>query len=191
MYTPLLRLTAPAPYFTVHNTTTGRCTTSHGYPVRPSLTSTIRVRIVPLKTKLLSRPFWLQLRAAAFGAGLALILLPAVALAHAKLVGSTPSAGSSVSKSPAELRLTFSEKLELAMTRVKLISPDGKEVTLAKPADGGDEGRSVVMAIGSPLAPGTYTVSWQVVGRDGHPVRGKFTFVVTPAAPSTPVPPAG
>ncbi len=137
-----------------------------------------------LKTTPVSRSPWPRLRAAAIGAGLALALLPGVALAHARLTGSTPTAGSSLSKSPTELRLTFSEKTELAMTRVKLLGPDGKEIALAPPAAGGDEGLSVVTAVRSTLAPGTYTVTWQVAGRDGHPVRGNFTFVVGTAAPS-------
>lgn len=126
-------------------------------------------------------------RAAIIGAGLALAVLPSVALAHTKLVRSTPSAGSSVAKAPTELRLTFSEKPELAMARVKLLGPNGREVALARLVDGGDAGKTVVAAVRSTLAPGTYTVTWQVAGRDGHPVRGQFNFVVggTGAASTT------
>lgn len=127
---------------------------------------------------------WPRLRAAVVGAGLALAVLPSVALAHTKLVRSTPAAGSSVAKAPTELRLTFSEKVELAMSRVKLLDANGQEVALARLADGDDAGKTVVAAVRSTLAPGTYTVTWQVAGRDGHPVRGQFSFVVGAAAPA-------
>lgn len=127
---------------------------------------------------------WLHLRAAVVVAGLALAALPSVALAHARLVRSTPSDSSSVANSPTELRLTFSEKVERAMSRVKLLGPNGKEVALAPLTDGGDAGKTMVAAVRSTLAPGTYTVTWQVAGRDGHPVRGQFTFTVGGAAPT-------
>lgn len=122
-----------------------------------------------------------RLRATLAGAALATVLLPSIALAHGKLVRSTPSAGSRVGNAPTELRLTFSEKAELAMTRVRLLDAKGKALTLAPLAAGGDAGKTVVAAVRGPLAPGAYTVSWQMAGRDGHPVRGRFNFVVSGA----------
>ncbi len=85
--------------------------------VRTSLIWPIGVGGVSLKTRPLPRPFQVQCRAATFGAGMVLILLAAVAVAHGKLAGSTFSAGSSVSKLRTQLRLTFSEKIELRTFR--------------------------------------------------------------------------
>jgi methionine-rich copper-binding protein CopC len=119
-----------------------------------------------------------RLRTALLTAAIALTVTPAVALAHGRLVASNPAADSRITAAPRELRLTFSEKAELAVSRVRLLGPDGKAVALAPLTASDDEGRTVVAAVQGSLAPGAYTVEWQLVGRDGHPVRGKFSFVV-------------
>jgi putative copper export protein len=40
----------------------------------------------------------------------------------------------------------------------------------------------VVVTITDSLQPGDYTVAWQAAGDDGHPVRGRFAFVIAPGA---------
>lgn len=110
-----------------------------------------------------------------------LALTPALALAHGRLLSSTPSANGRVAAAPREVTLTFSEPVELAVSRVQLLGANGRAITLAKPALG-DAGRTVRAGIPSTLAVGTYTVSWRVAGRDGHPVAGKFNFTVGGAA---------
>lgn len=114
---------------------------------------------------------------AAAATALVLAATPAAALAHAHLVSASPAVDGHVDAAPRELRLTFSETVELAISRVQLLGPDGQAVALATPA-AADSGRTMIAAISTVLAPGTYTVVWQVAGRDGHPVRGKFAFVV-------------
>lgn len=47
--------------------------------------------------------------------------------------------------------------------------------------DQGDD-KTVTASIVGSLAPGRYTVRWQVTGDDGHPVRGTFTFEVLAAS---------
>lgn len=116
-----------------------------------------------------------------------LALTPALALAHGRLLSSTPTAGGRVTTAPRELQLTFSEPVELAVSRVQLLGADGRAIALAKPSLA-EAGRTVRAGIPTTLAAGTYTVSWRVAGRDGHPVAGKFNFTVggaaTPAASS-------
>lgn len=118
-----------------------------------------------------------------------LALTPALALAHGRLLRSTPTADSRMPAAPREVALTFSEPVELAVSRVQLLGADGRAITLAKPALG-DSGRTVRSGIPTTLAAGTYTVSWRVAGRDGHPVAGKFRFTVgagpAPAAAADP-----
>lgn len=113
----------------------------------------------------------------------ALLLAPAAAFAHGMLKSSTPAAGSHLSVVPTELRLTFTEATELAATRVELYGPDSQVVALAPIAYGdGAVRRVVVAAIRAALVEGSYTVAWQMTGADGHPVRGRFTFMVMPGA---------
>lgn len=111
------------------------------------------------------------------------LLTPTAALAHGELKSSAPAAGSHLSVAPTELRLTFTEATELAVTRIELFGPDSQAVVLGPVTHAdGDARRVVVAAIRGALREGTYTVAWQIAGADGHPVRGRFTFMVMPGA---------
>ena len=110
----------------------------------------------------------------------AVLATPQLALAHAKLRSSSPSAGSTVTTAPRELRLTFSEKPELAFTRITLLA--GKEtIALGKGAADAKSATTVVVPVAGRVGPGSYTVRWRVAGRDGHPINGAFAFTVARA----------
>lgn len=115
---------------------------------------------------------------------IALVLLlafPSKASAHTALRSSTPAAGAELSTAPEGLRLTFSEAVESALARLALTGPDGEVVPLS-PIRRGEGPREIVADIRGPLSTGDYTVEWQVVGRDGHPVRDRFRFTVMEGA---------
>ena len=117
-----------------------------------------------------------------FGAVGALALVPAPARAHAHLQGSTPGAGARLAAAPTEIRLTFSEPPELAVSSVRLTGPGGVDVPLGTLAVAPGAPRAVVTAVRGPLVAGAYAVIWQVVGDDGHPTRGQFAFTIVPGA---------
>ncbi|MET9915705.1 copper resistance protein CopC [Streptomyces sp. NPDC006435] len=104
--------------------------------------------------------------------------------AHAALTGSDPQDGAVVATAPKEVTLTFSEQVALGDDSIRILDPDGKR------ADTGtaprDLGNGSVVKYGVPLRTGlpdgTYTVAWQAVSADSHPVSGAFTFSV--GAPS-------
>jgi methionine-rich copper-binding protein CopC len=110
------------------------------------------------------------------------------ARAHPRLLKATPAADSRTAEAPRQIALTFNESLDLALTRVTIlrgetpVRPDSLRLAT------GDD-KTVVATLGTALAPGRYTVRWQVTGDDGHPVRGEFSFEVLPAG-STPADPA-
>ncbi|MER5497926.1 copper resistance protein CopC [Streptomyces sp. NPDC002561] len=125
------------------------------------------------------------LLAALVGTVLALLLGSAGPVsAHAALTGSDPQDGAVVATAPKEVTLTFSEQVALGDDSVRILDPDGKR------ADTGtaprDLGNGSVVKYGVPLhsglPDGTYTVAWQAVSADSHPVSGAFTFSV--GAPS-------
>lgn len=94
-----------------------------------------------------------------------------------------PADNSHLSVAPRELRLTFTEASELSFTRVELFGPDSQMVALGPIMYGdGDARRVVVASIRGALHVGTYTVVWQIVGADGHPVRGRYSFMIMPGA---------
>jgi copper transport protein len=112
----------------------------------------------------------------------ALVGIPALLFAHAHLLRSEPAAGARVSAAPTALRLWFSERPEIAFTRIRLRAADSSDVPLGAIAAiaGGDMG--ITVPITGALAPGTYRVLWRTAAADGHATSGTFTFMVTASA---------
>ncbi|MFE1848470.1 copper resistance CopC/CopD family protein [Streptomyces sp. NPDC059489] len=104
----------------------------------------------------------------------------APASAHAALLGSDPAQGSVVDEAPTQITLNFSEKVALSDGSFKVLDPKGQRVDTGKPAELTGTMYGVKVQPGLPR--GTYTVTYQVVSADSHPVSGAFTFSV--GAPS-------
>ncbi|MGW2234532.1 copper resistance protein CopC [Streptomyces sp. NPDC001759] len=102
------------------------------------------------------------------------------ASAHAALTGSDPAQGVVVDKAPTQVTLSFSEKVATSADSLRVLDPKGKRVDTGKPSN--ISGTSYAVQLKSGLPDGTYTVSWQVVSADSHPVAGAFTFSI--GAPS-------
>ena len=115
-----------------------------------------------------------------------LLLLPGVARAHGHVKSTSPAAGAHLAMAPREIRLEFSEVPDLTFSNVKLLTADGQVVALAPLAHASESRRVVVAAIRGALASGTYVVQWQLTGDDGHPTRGRFSFVIAPGAMAMP-----
>ncbi|MCI3240847.1 copper resistance CopC/CopD family protein [Streptomyces spinosisporus] len=103
------------------------------------------------------------------------------ASAHAALTGSDPEQGVVVDTAPSQVTLTFSEKVATSDDSLRVLDPKGKRVDAGNPAN--VSGTSYAVKLKSGLSDGTYTVSWQVVSADSHPVAGAFTFSI--GAPSS------
>ena len=97
---------------------------------------------------------------------------------HTKLLKSTPAANDTLATAPTAISLWFNEKVELKLTTVKLAGPAGAVKLDAVTRDEKVKDAPVVAAIATPLAAGSYTVSWSVAGEDGHPTKGTIAFVV-------------
>ncbi|MFJ8446705.1 copper resistance CopC/CopD family protein [[Kitasatospora] papulosa] len=114
------------------------------------------------------------------------------ASAHAALTGSDPQDGAVVATAPTDVTLTFSEEIAMGDDSIRVLDPSGKRADTGAPRDrtsGGAVRYGVQLHSGLP--DGTYTVAWQAVSADSHPVSGAFTFSVgapsetTVALPST------
>ncbi len=112
------------------------------------------------------------------------------ASAHAALLSMSPAAGSTVTKAPTQVVLTFNEAISTSFATVTVTGQDGDAVSSGRPVVSGKKVTQKLADIGS----GRYTVSFRVVSEDGHPVSDKATFSVrlpapaTTAAPSTAAP---
>ncbi|MEW2303311.1 copper resistance protein CopC [Streptomyces sp. NPDC006655] len=102
------------------------------------------------------------------------------ASAHAALTGSDPAQGVVVPEAPDQVSLTFSENVSMNSNSIRVLDPQGKRVDTAKPDNLSATTYGVQLKSG--LGKGTYTVAWQVVSADSHPVAGAYTFSV--GAPS-------
>ncbi|MGX4690935.1 copper resistance CopC/CopD family protein [Streptomyces sp. JNUCC 63] len=104
----------------------------------------------------------------------------APASAHAALTGSDPQQGVVVDKAPGQVSLTFSEQVALNDDSLRVLDPKGNRVDAGKPSAVG--GTTYAVQLRGGLPDGTYTVVYQVVSADSHPVGGAYTFSV--GAPS-------
>lgn len=122
---------------------------------------------------------------------LLMLLAPQRVEAHQRLLRSEPAKGAVLHTAPGEIRLTFNEAVEPSVARIELIGPDGRTVVLGPPASVPDSATVLRAPIGGPLRVGEYTVRWAGAGRDGHPVRGEYTFSIAEGANGLAAEPAG
>ncbi|MFG3095196.1 copper resistance protein CopC [Streptomyces sp. NPDC048202] len=104
----------------------------------------------------------------------------APASAHAALTGSDPAQGVVVDRAPTQISLTFSEQVAMGDGSLRVLDPKGKPVQSGGPVN--VSGTTYAVRLHAGLADGTYTVAYQVVSADSHPVAGAYTFSI--GAPS-------
>jgi copper transport protein len=116
----------------------------------------------------------------------ALLVGAGPAAAHAALTGSDPAQGAVVDTAPTQVSLTFSEKVATTDGSLRVLDPKGKRVDTGKPAN--VSGTTYAVQLHAGLPDGTYTVTYQVVSEDSHPVSGAYTFSIgAPSRTSVPV----
>lgn len=105
------------------------------------------------------------------------------AAAHAALTASDPKEGAVVATAPAQVSLSFSEQVAMGDDSIRVLDPQGRRVDTGELRDmcSGHIIRYGT-ALNSGLPDGTYTVAWQAVSADSHPISGAFTFSI--GAPS-------
>lgn len=118
-------------------------------------------------------------------AGMAIAFMPSVALAHVKLVSSTPAANATVSQSKAKsVNLSFNEKVVAPTMKTELLMtgmPGMKNHAPMKVAFSsmmGKDGKSMMLMPKKKLVPGTYKVVWSAAGADTHRMGSDFSFTV-------------
>jgi copper transport protein len=117
-------------------------------------------------------------------------LAPRPASAHSTILSSTPRPGQELRTGPGVVVLTFSQPLDIQLSRASVVAPNGKRFDQTSVSS--DEIRVAVTS----NAPGVYQVSWTSVSAvDGHTLSGGFRFGVdvspTGAAVDEPLPGAG
>jgi copper resistance protein C len=103
-----------------------------------------------------------------------------VAFAHAFLDRAIPGVGATVSGSPSELQLTFTQNIVPAFSGVTLAAAGGAAIPVGKPVPDPSNQNTLHVSLGHALKPGTYVVSWHVVSVDTHPTSGTYKFTIMP-----------
>ena len=109
-------------------------------------------------------------------ASLAAAALAQEAAAHARLIRSDPKAGSTVA-APKALKLSYSESIVAAKSKVTVTGPGGAVATGPLAVDAGTP-RNVTVPVTGALKPGAYKVHWTMTTEDTHTMAGDFGFSV-------------
>lgn len=101
----------------------------------------------------------------------------APASAHARLVSTTPAAGSIVRHSPPEVVIRFDDNVEIDFGSIRVFDAAGARVDLGGTHYASADDHAIAIPLPH-LADGAYVVAWRVVSDDSHPVHGAFVFSV-------------
>ncbi len=111
------------------------------------------------------------------------LLISAAAIAHPKLLSSTP-ADKAETAAPPRIELRFSEKLMTQFSGANLVMTampgmaDHPPMKMPVKVSGSQDPNVMVITPASPLVPGSYRVDWRAVSSDTHPVTGSVSFTV-------------
>lgn len=111
------------------------------------------------------------------------LMHPAVASAHTAPVTLVPAHGSIMREAPPALRLTVTQPVELAFSKLEVNGPAGA-VSMAAALQL-EEGRTLVQSLPA-LPAGSYTVHWRLLSTDGHLTEGDSGFRIDPSAVAGP-----
>ena len=106
-----------------------------------------------------------------------LCFLPGSSWGHAFPDHSDPKVGSTLTVSPAWVRIWFDSDLEPASSTIMVHNANNEMVD--KKDGRVDPSSPTLLQVSLPkLPPGIYRVMWNVVARDGHRTIGDFTFTI-------------
>ena len=108
----------------------------------------------------------------------AIALAPAApAFAHAKVVGSTPAANAVVA-APAQISVTFNEKLVPTFSKIEVTMPSMKMGVPVKTTISAD-GKTLIATPKAKLTSGAYVIKWSAAAADdGHHTAGNIPFKI-------------
>jgi methionine-rich copper-binding protein CopC len=102
-----------------------------------------------------------------------LLVSPLVPLnAHAILLSAAPAPDDIVYGGAVHIELRFNARIDARRSRLILVLPAGRELSLSTDQPVPD----TLTSVASDLAPGSYILRWQVLAVDGHITRGEVPF---------------
>ena len=102
------------------------------------------------------------------------------AFAHAFLDHAVPGVGATVSGSPSELELSFTQNIVPAFSGAEIAAAGGGAIPAAKATVDPVSPNVMHVRLGHALKAGVYIVQWHVVSVDTHRTTGSYKFTVAP-----------
>jgi copper resistance protein C len=110
-------------------------------------------------------------------------LIAPQAIAHSYPQTTSPRVDGTVTKTPGQVTIVFTEGIEPRFSSIEVRDPNGQRVD--EGAAHLVDGNAKRFAIGvKPLAPATYTVAWQATSVDTHKTSGLYHFTLVAAGDS-------
>lgn len=100
-----------------------------------------------------------------------LLMWPATAMAHSHMETSVPEDGATVTEPLEEVVLTFSAGIEEGSALTLTGAEKEIEFTEVKIEDS-----KITGILAEPLPDGEWTLGWNVISEDGHPIEGEVNF---------------
>ena len=115
-----------------------------------------------------------------------ILFVPSIVSAHTSLSSSNPAEGQVVTEELQQIILSYATPIEELSTME--LSKDGNKLPFEEMKI---DNKQMIGTTSKPLDNGNYTIQWNIVGEDGHPIKGVINFVVqrdqsqteTPVAP--------
>ena len=123
----------------------------------------------------MSRPMYSKFSIVLSSTLLLLALPGRQALGHAYPAVSIPNNGATVKEPPRELRIQFTEAVELAFSQITVKGANGEIVSQGKLRQLADDMLAIDLKL---LSAGSYSVEWQVLSVDTHVTDGVLRFTV-------------
>ncbi|GBF74080.1 hypothetical protein PA598K_02411 [Paenibacillus sp. 598K] len=101
---------------------------------------------------------------------------PQSVAAHASVETYSPEPGARMETGPAEVKIGFNEPIETQLGSLRVLDSRSEPVT-GERAIVSDDRTMISLALPA-LSEGVYTVAYNVISADGHPVSGTYVFVV-------------
>lgn len=109
----------------------------------------------------------------------AVMIAPPV-FAHSYLQNASPPVNSTVTATPSEVTIAFTEAVEPRFSTIEVTSAGAQRVDNGEPHPVGGDAKCLAIGL-QPLAPATYTVAWRVTSVDTHKSDGVYHFTVAAA----------
>ena len=127
----------------------------------------------------MSRPMYSKFSIVLSSALLLLALTVRQVLGHAYPAVSLPNNGATVKEPPRELRIQFTEAVEVAFSQITVKDANGEIVSQGKLRQLANDTLAIDL---KSLSAGSYSVEWQVLSVDTHVTDGVLRFAVGAAA---------